>query len=399
MPVFEYKALNADGIQVAGSQEASTLHALTNALQEKALYVLNAKPQRLASRSAYKGKVNRCELISFTDQLVIIIRAGIPILTGLQEIAKETRHPGFRQVILDVVDRVSDGQGLSKALEAYPKIFDEAFVSIVSAGEEMGGLDVVLEKLVRQMEWAHETKKQVLGAMVQPTFLLVAVTGLTIMVVTVLVPQITDIFSKAGRDLPGVTQKLVAVSNFIQNYWKVCLTGLGALIAAIIVANRFPTTRIMKDHVKLRIPVIGRVLELFAASRFVNLFAVLYEAGVTVDRNLEIVSKTTGNAVTDQGIVRMRDAIMEGSSVVEGAKIAGVFPSLVIRMLAIGEQSGQIPEALEKVNNYYDRAIPRALKKIITVLQPVLLVLCAGMVAFVVFAAFMPIIKLVSGGH
>lgn len=399
MPIFEYKALDQDGAEVSGSEEAATMTALTSSLEERSLYLMKATQKRTAGSRKFGGKIKRRELINFTEQLVIIIRAGIPLLSGLEEIRSEIRHEGFKAVVTDIMRRIGEGNDLSAAIACYPKIFDEAYVSIVGAGEEMGGLDVVLEKLVRQMEWAAETKKQVTGAMVQPAFLLVAVCGLTFMVVSVLVPQITDIFSKAGKPLPEVTQKLVDTSEFCTEHWGLIMTFLGTFIGAFIVAGRFAAFRMFKDGVKLKIPIIGRVLELFATSRFVNLFAVLYEAGVTVDRNLEIVEGATGNLVVDRGIYTMREAIMNGQGLADGAREAGVFPSLVVRMLKIGEQSGQIPEALEKVTIYYDKEIPRALKKILTVLQPILLVLSAGMVAFVVFAAFMPIIKLVSGGH
>lgn len=398
MPTFAYKALDAEGKPVAGTEEAPSELALTQALESRHLFLCKAKVQGASSRRSYHGGINRRELINFTDQIIIIVRAGVPLLTGLEEIAAEMKHPGFKQVITDVVHQISEGSSLAKAMAAYPKVFDDAYVSVVAAGEEMGGLDIVLEKLTAQMEWTLDTKKQVTGAMIQPAFLLVAVIGLTILVVGSLVPKITDLFSRSGKELPGVTQVLVDVSHFIQARWFVVVGAIGAVIVSYVVSLRFPRGRYFFDRIKLKIPVVGKVLSLFANSRFVNLFGVLYQAGVTVDRNLEIVSTTTGSAVMNRAVKDMRAAIMEGMPMSTAAKSTGLFPSLVVRMLSIGEQSGQIPEALKKVGIFYDKEIPRALKRVLTVLNPVIMMISAAVVAFVVFAAFMPIVKLVSGG-
>ena len=399
MPSFKYKALDATGQKVIGIEEALSMDALAQALRKKSVYLLRADVQKPQGARRFSGRISASELVHFTDQLVIVIGSGIPILVGLREISEDLSDLRFQAVLNDVAEQIEQGASLSEALSAYPKIFDASYISVAAAGEEMGGLDTVLSKLARQMEWAQETKRQVRSAMIQPAFLGMAVLGLTIMVVTTLVPQIVSIFERSGVELPAMTQMLVEVSRFIRGYWML-LVGLVVVgVASWRLAKYDGRTRLLKDAFIQRIPIVGPVVKLFATARFVNLFGVLHDAGVVVDRNLEIISGATGSAVTDAGVVAMRRAIMDGKTIAEGARSCEAFPALVVRMLAIGEQAGHLPEALARAGEYYDKEIKRGLKRIITVLQPTLLILSACVVAFVVFAAFLPIIKLVSGGH
>ena len=399
MPRFAYKAYNKSGRITRGTETAADMPTLEALLREQSLFLFHSVVRTQGTKRQYRGRVPRAELIHFTEQLAIVVRSGIPILAGLDEIQSECRHPGFRSIIQDIHARVADGTSIAQALGEYPRVFDQAYVSVVAAGEETGSLDAALEKMAQQMAWIMDTKRQVRGAMIQPAILLVAVTGLTILVVTVLVPKITEIFQRSNTTLPGITQGLVNVSSFLQHNWKFLLIALALFVVSMNFMGRTRQGRMALDRLKLRIPVLGHVIALFAASRFANLFGLLNDAGVSVDRNLEIVEKSTGNAVYNAGVRELRRTIVQGGTIAEGITKAEVFPSLVVRMMRIGEQTGEIPNAMERICQFYDKEIPRALKKVTTVLQPLLMMGSAAVVCFVIFAAFMPIVKLVSGGH
>ena len=400
MARFAFKAVSGAGEKVRGIREALGTDGLVAALERDGLYPWSVKPLRERSRErrVVVRRVPRVQLVHVTGQLAIVVRSHVPLVSGLSQIAQETVHPGLKAVLADVARRVEEGDSLAAAMGAHPAVFDSAYRSVVSAGEESGSLDKVLERMAGQMEWALDTRRDVRSALIQPAILGLAVAGLVGLVVGVFVPKISELFTRQGMRLPALTQMLVNVSDGLRSHGLMILGGIVALVVALRFAVRTTRGRLVFDGFKVKLPVLGRVIELFAASRFVSLFTLLHDSGVIVGRNLEIVAGATGSAVMDRGVARLRESVMDGKTLSEGAHAAGVFPPLVVRMLTIGEQTGHLTEAMGHVGAWYDKELPRALKRITTVLQPLLLLLSAGIVAFVVFAAFLPIAKLVTGG-
>ena len=398
MATFRYRAIDGAGQAVTGTAAADDLRALAEALKNQGLHLFRAKMAAGREHRTFRGRIPTRELIHFTEQLAIIIKSGIPLSSGLNDLAREGHHEGLRSVVLDIDRAVSRGVALSEAMRRYPRIFTPSYLSVVEAGEATGAMADALENMAWQMDQAQDTRRQVLGAMIQPAILLVAVMGLVVLVLTVLVPAVQDLFSRSGQQLPAVTRRLIAVSSGLRSAWKQILVALFASPWVIRGLRRIPAFRVAWDRGLLLLPVIGPVIELFLVSRFVHLFALLHQAGVHVARNLEILQATMSNAILERGVRRIREEIETGVPLGDAVRDSRVFPSLVVRMISIGERTGHLTEAMARVTHYYDRAIPRALKRITTVLQPAILLASAGLVTFVVFAAFMPMVQMISGG-
>ncbi len=392
---YKYKAIGTAGTPEDGVMAADGPLDLASRLERSGLLLLSQSEIGSEKRAAvYTGAIPRKELIAFTHHLIILSSSGIPILTGVKDIADETIDEGFQTVLRDLHFRLEQGESLSEAMANYPKIFDESYVSVVQAGESSGALEAVLANLVRYLEWQEENKNVIVQATIYPAILGVAVIGLIVLLLTFLMPRIAGIFLKARIDLPGITIALMAASDFLVHHgWKVA-AGIVGLVVAYKLWRRTEKGRFLSDGWKLKIPFFGELMRKIGAANFCYTLATLYSAGMALPAALTIVSKVLKNAVLSSAVLRAQKAVEEGRSLSEGVKSAGVFQPLVVRMLAVGEETGHLEKALGNVNRFYDRAVPQAVRKFIAILEPAIIIVAGLVVTTIIMATLLPIFRL-----
>ncbi|MBL7133295.1 MAG: type II secretion system F family protein [Phycisphaerae bacterium] len=412
MPVFTYEAMNSvgqpvkDEIEAGSSEEAiSKVRAMghfptkikAKAIRRgaKAAAAPGARAEEPAKRRKRVGKVSSKHLTQFTRQMSTLNNAGLPILRSLR-ILEEQQKPGPLRVALRLVgDDVEGGTTLSEAMARQPKAFDSLYTNMIQAGELGGVLDVVLQKLAEFRERSQALQKKVISAMIYPaaviTFSVLIVTGIMMFVV----PKFQDIFGKMGKDLPGITLALLNASKFVVNGgWLVILVSPLGIWAVLKVMRMSPGGRMLLDRVKLSVPIFGKITLKTAVARFARTLGTLLSAGVPILEALDITRKTTGNEVMARALARVHDGIREGENFAEPLKLAKVVEPMVVNMIDVGEETGELDNMLERVADTYDGDVESMVAGMVSLLEPVMVVTLGTIVGFIVIALFMPMVSL-----
>lgn len=396
MPTYSYKALDAQGKATSGKLVANDEVELIEALEKRGCFLLesSAKSEMFSSRKVYRGSIRRRELIDFTHNLVLILTSGIPIREGLLEMSGEFENPGFRKVLVDVGNRINAGSTLADAMAQYPKIFDTTYTSVVSAGEASGSLDEVLAKLAAFLEWGEENKGVIVQASIYPALLFTAVIGLVVLLLTFLLPRIAGIFEQSTVELPRPTVILLSMSDFLLVQWPLIIGALGAIVTAYILAGRTENGKHFIDNAKLHIPFFGALIRHVSAANFCQSLSTMTHAGLSLPKALGIVSKVVRNKVIERAILGTQVRVEEGMSLSEAIKEVGVFQPLVVRLISIGEETGNLEEALGHISKYYDRVVPQAVKRFMALIEPAIILFAGATVGFIILCTLLPIFRL-----
>ncbi len=396
MPTFSYKALDALGKPTSGKLVANDEVELIEALEKRGCFLLEstAKNEVFSSRKVYRGAIRKRELIDFTHNLVLILTSGIPIREGLLEMSGEFENPGFRKVLVDIGNRINAGSTLADAMASYPKIFDITYTSVVSAGEASGSLDEVLSKLAGFLEWREENKGVIIQASIYPALLFSAVIGLVVLLLTFLLPRIAGIFEQSTVELPRPTVILLSLSDFMLAQWPLIIGALGAIVTTYILAGRTEGGRNAIDAAKLRIPFFGPLIRHVSAANFCQSLSTMTHAGLSLPKALGIVSKVVRNKVIERAILGTQVRVEEGMSLSEAIKEVGVFQPLVVRLISIGEETGNLEEALGHISKYYDRIVPQAVKRFMALIEPAIILFAGATVGFIILCTLLPIFRL-----
>ncbi|MDP6634256.1 MAG: type II secretion system F family protein [Phycisphaerae bacterium] len=414
MPTFTYEAMNSVGQPVKGTVEATNsdeaiakVRAQGNfptKIKEKAARRGGGGGQRKTAsagaaaqpRRAKRGGGGRAptKLISlFTRQLSTLVSAGLPIVRSLQ-ILEEQQKPGPMRVTVRLVkEDVTEGASLSEAMKRHPKTFNALYTNMIRAGELGGVLDIILERLSEFMEKADALKRKVKGAMIYPiaviSFALLIVTGLMILVV----PQFEKIFAQQGKALPAVTQMLMETSRWIKGGgWAVIILAPIGLIFGIKLLKRTESTAIYVDRVMMRIPIMGQIISKTAVARFSRTLGTLLTAGVPILEALDITADTSGNAVYREAMTKVHNAIREGESFATPLRQAKVVDSMVVNMIDVGEETGELDNMLTKIADTYDSEVETLVSSLTSLMEPVMVIVLGLIVGFIVIALFMPMI-------
>jgi type II secretory pathway component PulF len=340
---YQYKAKNEEGRTVTGVMDADDEDALATALDGQNLFLVEAAPAKKKDGGASVAtRIKPRDILTFTLDMSTILSSGIPITTGLGDLAAASEHSKLKFVIEDVLASINAGSSLSSALERHPKVFDTLYVSIVRAGETSGSLDRVLGDLAVFLEWKADLRRDVLQAMIYPLMVLGAISGLIILLATVVFPQFASVLNQSKGPIPLPTQLLFLLSTVFRLYWWVLLTGLVGTIVGFCLWIRTSSGRVQFDSFKLRIPVIGNLVRDIALSRFCHFFQILFSAGVDISETLTIVEMLIGNSILAEAVRGVRNEIRAGNSLSASLAETGRFPTMIIRMLSIGEASGQL---------------------------------------------------------
>jgi general secretion pathway protein F len=410
MPVFEYTGLTEAGKSTRGIREAESSKALRLLLRKDGVYLSDARPAEAGAVEGQKGtglsrEVDVAALFGFsgvssqdlaitTRQLATLIHAGIPLVEALTALVDQVDHPRLKRIMGAVKQKVNEGSSLADALKEHGKVFSDLYVNMIRAGETSGALDVVLVRLADFTEAQAQLRNKIIGAMLYPAIMVcvgIAIVGILFVVV---IPKVTKIFEDMNVTLPWTTRILIAVSGFARDYWYLILAAIPLLIYG---ARRYLKTeggRAWWDRTQLKAPVFGELLRMLALSRFAKTLATLLASGVQLLVALDIVKNIVGNTLLAGVVEQARDAIREGESIAAPLKRSGQFPPLVYHMIAIGERSGQLEEMLQNVARSYEAQVEMRVAALTSLLEPIMIVLMGGGVAFIVFSILMPIMQL-----
>ena len=392
---FEYKAKDEAGKTVTGVMEANDEDSLADQLDQQSLFLVEAAPAtKKKATPGTRRRIKARDVLNFTVDLSTILSSGIPITDGLRDLVGASEHAKLRDVIDDILASINAGSSLSAAFERHPKVFDNLYVSIVRAGETSGNLDRVLADLAVFLEWKADLRRDVVQAMIYPTMVLTAITGLVILLATVVFPQFATVLNQSRGPIPVPTRILFFLSTTFRLYWWLALTALVAGATGFWMWVRTPGGRMKFDAFKLRIPVIGLLVRDIALSRFCHFFQILFGAGVDISQTLTIVEGLIGNTVLAEATRVVRNEVRAGNSLSGSLQQTGRFPTMVIRVFHIGEASGQLTGSLEKACRYYDKEIPATIKRVFAVMEPVLYIALAVIVLIVALAIYMPLYQM-----
>jgi type IV pilus assembly protein PilC len=324
-----------------------------------------------------------------------MIDAGLPLVQCLEIQAEQQPNKTFGEALGRVKADVEQGSTFAESLSKHPKIFDELYVNLVTAGEVGGVLDTILNRLAAYLEKADSLKRKVKSAMVYPVSVLVVAIGVVVLLMLKVIPVFEKMFADFGSALPGPTQMVIDVSHWLQGN----IVFLLLLLAAIFVAyrqarQRFPRFRFQTDAIYLKLPVFGALLKKVAVARFSRTFSTMLASGVPILDALEICAKTSGNRVIEQGLQKTRIAISEGKTIAEPLRAAGMFPSMVVQMIAVGEQTGAMDSMLAKLADFYDDEVDAAVAALTSLLEPMMMVFLGGTIGTILIAMYLPIFKI-----
>lgn len=398
MALYKYKAVDRDGKIRIG-----TLDAVNDADLEKRLLKLKLELIRASTtverRSAIgQQKVEKRELILFCVHMGQLTRAGVPLLDGLTDLRDSLEHPRFKEIVANLIERIEGGKTLSEALEEYPKVFDTLFVNLVKAGEASGQLPQVFDSLAEMIKWQDELNESTRKLLMSPLFVGSAVIAVTIFLMVYLVPQLVDFIVNMDEELPLHTKALIFTSDIMINYWYLWLVApplLFVLIKVLLVTNE--KARYQADALKLNVWQIGPVLKKITLSRFANFFSMLYAAGIPVLRSLEIAEGIVDNKVIRGALAQARQDIEQGEPISKSLAGTGMFPPLVLRMLKIGETTGQLDKALLNVSYFYERDIKDSIDKIQSLIQPTMTAVLGLLLGWVMLSVLGPVYGSLSG--
>ncbi|MBI4352845.1 MAG: type II secretion system F family protein [Candidatus Omnitrophica bacterium] len=399
MAHFRYEARDREGKAVKGVMEAPSQDAVAGALASKGHFPVKISqyyPVSRLSLGQFLGfRIKPEEINQFTRQLWAMQKAGIPIITSLRALQEETSNKAFKEVLAKVMRDLEEGESFSSALSRHPRVFSNVYVNGVRAGEISGKLEQVLFRLLAMGEFEAETRRKIQSATRYPLVVLVSLALAFTFIVAFVIPQFSIIYSAFRAELPLPTRVLMELSRLIRVYW---LEGVMVLALLVFLFRLYVATkggRYRRDYFVLKVPVVGRLVFYLLMGRFSRFLSELLASGVSLLQALQLVSESVGNAVIEKAVRDVQENVSGGKSMAEPMKQSGFFSTMVVQMVAIGEQTGKVDELLGHISDYYDEQANYLLKDLSTFIEPVLIVLMGGMVLALALGVFLPIWDLV----
>ncbi len=397
MPTFEYQGRSARGELAKGRLEAATTDAAASALLEQGITPVNIQQVVAASSMNVEigtllggKKIQTVDLIMFCRQMYTIAKSGIPLVRGIRGLAAGLKHAEFQRVLNDVAQRLEGGSALSPALGKHPKVFNNLFVSMISVGESTGSLDQVFAQLAFYMERDEETRKSIKSAVRYPMFVVIALAIAVTVVNIAVIPKFADMFKQFKAELPLVTKILIGTSHVFVNYWWALLLGSGIAVAGVWYYLSTPQGAVFWGQKKLRLPVIGSIIDRASMARYARSFSLMLRAGVPLNQALTLCARAIDNPYLAMKIERIRRGIERGDSLLRTHMNAEMLSPLVLQMIAVGEESGKVEELLAEVADFYEREVDYDLKKLSDSIEPILIIFMAGFVTVLALGIFLP---------
>lgn len=395
MPKYTYRAVNQRGRPVRGVLTANSESDLFMRMQQNGMSLIDCHEQ-----TDRKGKlsvmlapaVKARDLIQVFVHMEQLQLAGVPLLDAISDVKETTESARLRDIMTDVFREVSDGSSLSEALARHNSVFEPIFISLISAGEDTGNLSKSFAQVIHHLKWTDAMNSKVKKATRYPKILLVVVMGVIYLMMAKVVPEVTGFLQNIGQDLPSYTLALIATSDFIQNYFLYIIGAIIFLYVLMkILRGVWEEFRYRTDYLILHMPVFGPLIRKISLSRFCQTFAVLFTSGLEILRCLDSAKQTAGNMVIAEALENVRTQVQEGSPLSVAMNNCGEFPSLVVRMMRIGEESGNLTGVLEQVAEFYDKDVNESVDAMIQMIEPALTVFLGGMIMWIAAAVFGPI--------
>jgi type IV pilus assembly protein PilC len=397
MPLFTYKAIDAQGKNVLGRIEAVNLFDLEQRLSRMDLDLVAGAPSSDMSRLFGGGKVTRQDLINFCFHLEQLATAGVPLVEGLTDLRDSVENPRFREVVSGLIESIQGGHNLSQSLADYPNVFSKVFVSLVRSGEQTGKLAEVLKGLTESLKWEDELTAQTKKLAMYPAFVGSIVLMVTFFLMIYLVPQMTGFIRNMGQDIPLQTRILMSVSWFFVNYWwAIVALPILAWAGAKVAMRTSPGFAYAVDHYKITMPLLGPILRKIILSRFASSFAMMYSSGITVLDSIRSCEEIVGNRPLEQALRKAGQQIAEGKNLTMAFQDLAIFPPLVIRMMRIGEATGKLDTALLNVSYFYNRDVRESIAKVQAMIEPALTVVLGALLGWVMLSVLGPVYDAIS---
>ncbi|MFQ5534663.1 MAG: type II secretion system F family protein [Sphingomonadales bacterium] len=398
MPSFHYKSVTAAGETLDGVMEATDRDTVIANLQASGNYPVRVERARSGGgreprKWTFGQGVSQKQIGMFTQELATLLRAGLPLDRSLEILADTGANPKITELIAKVLEQIMAGKSFADALEDQSGAFTKIYVNTIRAGESSGSLDTVLERLADYMEKARELRETIVSAMIYPAILL-AVAGLSlVLLLTQVVPQFSDMFAQAGSALPAPTQFVVSAADWLRESWWVLLLILLVGLVALDFALRTPSARIHLDRFTLALPLIGDLARKIEVARFTRTFGTLLGNGVNPVASLAIVKETMANLVLSGSITALAQRLKEGQGIAAPLEQTALFPKLAVQMIRVGEETGNLEPMLLKVADIYDKEVSQAVKRMLTLLEPMLILILGAMIAGIIISVLLAVLN------
>lgn len=402
MPAYQYVARAADGRMLNGTAEASDQATVVRMLREKGLMPVSiqvgAAKGKAKKQKGKRGRTKIDDLVVFSQQMAVMIRAGLPLIEVLDILGEQTERASLAAVVRKVEKDVEGGESLTEAMSKHANVFDMFFLSMIRAGEASGMLDAILEQVAIYMERIASLRRKIKMAIMYPATVTIIATGITIFLLLRVVPVFEEIFEGIGGPdtrLPLPTRITLGASEFIQKRWYICLAVIFGLWLFVWQWGKTKNGRMAIDGLKLKFPIFGPLLLKSSVAKFTRTLGTLIRAGVNILYALEITAKTAGNAQIERAVLATRASIQSGESITKPLVESGVFPPMVTRMIDVGEKTGALEGMLTKIADFYEDQVNTAVAGLTSLIEPLLIVVLGVVIGFIVISMFMPMFKMI----
>ncbi len=408
MAEFNYIAKNKDGQEIRSTVVAGSRLEALEALRKKGLTVVDlfsveavaatvempksVKPINKSGKKLLPGsKVKMTDLALFCRQLAISVNAGVPLRDALEGIGLELEQPALKKASADMVQQLHDGKSFSQAVAAHPRIFNQMFQGLIKVAEESGKLPSTLEQLAAYLERTDRLQRRIKAMSAYPVFIGIFFIIVCLIMTLFILPQFSDIFSGQGAQLPVFTRIVFGINNFFVDNFVTIFIAIVCLIAALVLYGRTQSGSYQKDKVKLKTPYAGGCLKKYILARFCRSLAIMVHSGVPISTALEICADATGNQLICRNVLAVRDLIITGNRIAASLDKAGIFPGLIVRMVSVGEDSGQLPEVLENVSDLYEDQVEVSIMTSMALFEPIVICVFGAFILMLVLAIYLPI--------
>ncbi len=395
MTTFTYECTNNQGNKVKGEISAPNLSLAKADLRRQGLTPLKVKKRSRPFFSERKKKITPADICYFSRQMATMMSAGVPLVQSFDIVAKGVEHESMRNLVLAIKADVEAGRSFSEALKQHPLYFDQLFCNLVGAGEASGSLETMLDRVATYKEKTESLKRKIKKALFYPTAVMIVAIIVTAILLIFVVPQFEQLFKGFGADLPAFTKMVIGLSNVVQKYWWIFL---GFIVAAIwglsYSKKKYVKVQNTIDKLVLKIPVIGKILHKAAIARFARTLSTTFAAGVPLVEALDSVAGATGNVIYSKAVLRIKDEVSTGSQMQLAMRNAGIFPNMVIQMVAIGEESGALDSMLSKIATIFEEEVDAAVDALSSLLEPLIMAILGVLVGGLVIAMYLPIFKM-----